>query len=107
MSCGRCGNDYLICQKGDEYVCEDCYGEMMSECEDCDYKEDCEIYEININDSQEENDNVREEIIKFFKDNEVTCPEAIHQTDRVMEKAYDLLEKLLYLVKEEVYDDEK
>lgn len=41
-------------------------------------------------------------IIKFFKDNDVTCGESIHQCDRVIENAYELLEKLFNEVKEDL-----
>lgn len=42
---------------------------------------------------------VEDIVIKFFKDNEVDCVETIHQMDRVIENAYQLLEDLFEMVK--------
>ena len=48
MSCACCGDDYSArsyCEKWDDEICENCYENMKEDaCIDCDYKEDCEIY---------------------------------------------------------------
>ena len=47
-------------------------------------------------------DNIKQIIVKFFKDNEVTCEETIYRTDRVIENASGLLEKLFNEVKDDL-----
>lgn len=47
-----------------------------------------------------QSDNLKQIIIKFFKDNDVTCEETIYQTDRVIENACDLLGVLFNEVKD-------
>lgn len=41
-------------------------------------------------------------VIKFFKDNNVTCEETIYQTDKVIENAYDFLGQLFNEVKDDL-----
>ena len=36
--------------------------------------------------------------IKFINDNKISCPETIHQTDWVIENAYEFIEKICDLV---------
>lgn len=48
------------------------------------------------------NDKLRKLVVKFFKDNEVTCKETIYQSDRAIENAYSFLEVLFDEVKEEL-----
>ena len=35
---------------------------------------------------------------KFVRDNGISCPEAIYQTDRVIENAYEFIEAICELV---------
>lgn len=44
-------------------------------------------------------------VMKFMKDNEVTCAETIHQVDRVVINACDFIEKLFYIVEDDLEID--
>lgn len=54
------------------------------------YKEDYEREELL--------KNLFEQVVKFMKDNRVTCVETIHQTDRVIENAYEFMSDLFEIV---------
>lgn len=49
---------------------------------------------------------LKEEVLKFMKEQEVTCEESVYQTDRVIENAYDFIANLYNIVKEEVIIEE-
>lgn len=36
--------------------------------------------------------------VKFIQDNEIGCPEVIYQSDRVVEKSYELIESICDIV---------
>lgn len=44
---------------------------------------------------------------QFILDNKVTCPEAIYQTDRVIENAYEFIEEMCNLVGYAEFKDEE
>ena len=101
MSCDVCGDSYFICERYDMQVCERCFGSMISnECKECEYKDECKIDELN--NTYKRLINIRRKVINFFEDKEVTCSETIYQSDRVVEGAYDLLDKLFELVKDDL-----
>lgn len=39
-----------------------------------------------------------EEVEKFIEDNQISCPETIHQTDWVITNAYEFIERLCDIV---------
>lgn len=47
-------------------------------------------------------EDVYDHVVNFFIDNNVTCVEAIQQSDKVIENAYALLEDLFEIVEEEI-----
>jgi hypothetical protein len=49
---------------------------------------------------------VYQKVINFFQAQDVTCEEAIHQCDRVIENAYDLLADLYNIVEDELKFEE-
>ena len=44
---------------------------------------------------------------KFIEEQRISCPECIHQTDRVIENAYDLIEDICNIVGYFEYEDEE
>lgn len=54
------------------------------------------------NEKDELNRKVTECVIKFMKENGVTCEETIHQCDGVIQNAYDFMSDLFNLVESEL-----
>jgi len=44
---------------------------------------------------------------KFIADNEISCAEAVHQTDKVIENAYEFIEQCCELVGYHEYPEEE
>lgn len=49
-------------------------------------------------DTQAQNTQIREIVEQFRDDQKISCPETIYQSDRVIENAYELIEKLIDVV---------
>lgn len=47
-----------------------------------------------------------EEVIKFMKDNDITCDETIYQCDSVIENVYEFIDKLFNIVKDDLHIEE-
>lgn len=52
----------------------------------------------------ERNEKLYNTVMKFMIDNDVTCSEAIYQTDRVIENAYKFIDDLYQLVEDDLND---
>lgn len=44
---------------------------------------------------------------KFIEDNAISCPEAVHQTDWVIQNAYELIEQICEIVGYKEQEDEE
>lgn len=52
----------------------------------------------------ERNEKLYNTVMKFMIDNRVTCSEAIYQTDKVIENAYEFIDDLYQLVEDDLDD---